>query len=189
MILSDPDTTAGGATLDELFRRAGVRAPDRLALIDPPNKQAIGGGAPRRLTYAETDRTISAMAARLRALGLRADAVVALQLPNTVESVIALLGVLRAGMIAAPLPYLWRQQEIVTALRGLGAKAIVTGGAALARSAMLAAAELFPIRHVCAFGSGLPDGVAPLDDIFSGDVTAARRPRRGRARRPLMSRW
>ena len=37
------------------------------------------------------------------------DAVVGMQLPNTVESVIALLGVLRAGMIAAPLPLLWRR--------------------------------------------------------------------------------
>ena len=171
MILGDPDTAAGGATLDDLFRRAGVRAPDRLALIDPPNKQTIGGGAPRRLNYAETDRAISAMSARLRGLGLRADAVVALQLPNTVEGVIALLGVLRAGMIAAPLPYLWRQREIVAALRGLGAKTIVTAGAAHARSATLAAAELFPIRHVCAFGPDLPDGVAPLDDIFRRDVS------------------
>ena len=168
MILEDTDTTAGGATLDDLFRRAGVRAPDAIALIDPPNKQSFAGGAPRKLTYAEADRLISTMAARLRALGLRADAVVALQLPNTVESVIALLGVLRAGMIAAPLPFLWRQQEIVAALRGIGAKAIVTSGAAAASDATLAAAELFPIRHVCAFGHGLPDGVASLDDIFEG---------------------
>jgi hypothetical protein len=32
---------------------------------------------------------------------------------------------------------------------------------------MLAAAELFPIRQVCAFGGDLPDGVVPLDDIFT----------------------
>ncbi|MEJ2375469.1 MAG: hypothetical protein P8Y53_05775 [Pseudolabrys sp.] len=44
---------------------------------------------------------------------------------------IALLGVLRAGMIAAPL--LWRQQDMVATLRDVGAKAIVTGGAELAR--------------------------------------------------------
>ena len=52
---------------------------------------------------------ISAIAARLRALGLHTDAVVGVQLPNTVESVLTILGVLRAGMIAAPLPLLWRR--------------------------------------------------------------------------------
>ena len=131
MILSDTQQTEGtGATLDDLFRRAGVRRPDALALIDPPNGETITGGAPRRLTYAEADRAISALAAKLRGLSLQTDMVVALQLANTVESVIALLGVLRAGMIAAPLPLLWRKQEMVAALSRIGAKAIVTSSRA-----------------------------------------------------------
>jgi AMP-binding enzyme len=183
MIL-DGDTTAAGATLDELFRRAGVRAPQAPALADPPNRASFTDGAPRTLTYAEADRAISALAARLHGLGLKTDAVVALQLPNTVEGVIALLGVLRAGMIAAPLPLLWRQQEIVAALRGIGAKTIITcaraGAEQPAKTAMLAAAELFPIRHVCAFGRDLPDGIVPLDAVFAADasdlVHAALRP-------------
>ena len=169
MILGD--TTATGATLDELFRRAGVRSPQALALCDPPNRDTFTDGAPRALTYAEADRAISGLAARLHKLGLKTDAVVAIQLPNTVDSVIALLGVLRAGMIAAPLPLLWGHQEIAAALRGIGAKAIIACGRAgaeqPAKTAMRAAAELFPIRHVCAFGRDLPDGVAPLDDVFA----------------------
>ena len=94
-----------------------------------------------------------------------------MQLPNTVESVIAFLGVLRAGMIAAPMPLLWRQQDIVAALGHIGAKAIVTssriGTTAHAEIAMRAAAELFPIRHVCGFGRNLPDGIVSLDDVFT----------------------
>ena len=191
MIL-DGDKAATGATLDELFRRAGVRAPQALALSDPPNRASFTDGAPRQLTYAEADRAISALAARLRGLGLQTDAVVAMQLPNTVESAIALLGVLRAGMIAAPLPLLWRQQEIVAALRGTGAKAIVAcaraGYAQPAKTAMLAAAELFPIRHVCAFGHDLPDGVVPLDEVFAPDASDFMHAPCGRGRRPRMSR-
>lgn len=166
---------AGGnrTTLDDLFRRAGVRRPDACALIDPPNRASFTDGAPRRLTYAEADRLISALAARLRRLGLQTDTVVAMQLPNTVESVIALLGVLRAGMIAVPLPLLWRKQDMVAALRHTGAKAIVTssriGSLAHADIAMQVAAELFPIRYVCGFGRDLPDGVVPLDDLFAPD--------------------
>ena len=74
----------------------------------------------------EADRVISAIAARLRELGLPTDAVVGIQLPNTVESVLTLLGVLRAGMIAAPLPLLWRRADAAAALGRLGASAIVT---------------------------------------------------------------
>lgn len=158
------------ATLDGLFRRAGVRHPEAVALADPPNCADVAGGAPRTLSYAEADRAISGVAARLRDLGLLTDSIVAIQLGNTVESVVALLGVMRAGMIAAPVPLLWRQREMVEALGPLGPKAVITagriGGYAHANNAMQVAADLFPVRYVCAFGSDLPDGVVPLDDVF-----------------------
>ena len=173
MILGDGDPTDGDLdTLDGLFRRAGVRRPDVLALCDAPHR---ADRAPRRLTFAEADRAISGVASRLRALGLMNDSIVAIQLGNTVESVVALLGVLRAGMIAVPLPVLWRQQEMVNALLPLGPKAIITAGRIGAYAhvdiAMHVAAELFPVRHVCAFGKDLPDGVVPLDDVFEAPRT------------------
>jgi hypothetical protein len=176
LILGNPSqATAASAlrgpdTLDDLFRRAALRRPGAIALADPPDRETFTDGAPRRLTYAEADRMISAIAERLLQLGLRTDAIVGIQLPNTVESVLTLLGVLRAGMIAAPLPLLWRQSEITNALRRLGAKALITcghvGSADHAGVAMEAAAELFSIRYVCAFGGNLPDGVVPLDGLY-----------------------
>jgi acyl-CoA synthetase (AMP-forming)/AMP-acid ligase II len=75
-------------------------------------RKRLTGRSPRRLTYAEADRAISTLATKLRGLGLQTDAVVAIHLANTVDSVIALLGVLRAGMIAAPLPLLWRERGV-----------------------------------------------------------------------------
>lgn len=171
-------------TFDDLFRRAAVHDPDALALCDPPNRSAFTDGAPRRLTYAQADRAISALAAKLCRAGLQADTLVAIQLPNTVELVITLLAVLRAGMIAVPLPVLWRQRDILAALRPLGAKAIVTtarvGAVRHADIAGEVGAELFSIRFVCGFGDGLPDGVLTLDDIFeSQTVSALPRPLRG----------
>lgn len=163
----------GGATLDELFRRAGVQSANTVALIDPPNRAAFTDGAPRRLTYAQADRAISALAAKLCRLGLQADTVVAIQLPNTIESVITLLAVLRAGMIAVPLPSLWRQHDLKAALSNVGAKVIITtsrvGRIAHADIAMQVAADLFPIRFICSFGSDLLDGVVPLDDIITAE--------------------
>ena len=168
-----------GPTLDDLFRRAGVRHPHAIALTDPPDRERIDRRAPSTLTFTQADRAISAFAARLRGLGLQADAVVGLQLPNTVESVIALLGVLRAGMIAAPLPLLWRKRDLVDALQCAGATAIVTSGrigdASHAEIATEVAAELFPIRFVCAFGAAGADGVISFDDIFD-DATSGLSP-------------
>ena len=174
MILGESRHTAGSAaTLDDLFRRAGVRHPDSVALVDPPSREEFTDGVPHTLTFAEADRAISALAGKLRGLGLQTDTLIAMQLPNTVESLIALLAILRAGMIAVPIPLLWRQQEIVAALGCVGAKAIVTiarvGSLSHADIAMRAAVDLFQIRHVCAFGCNLPDGVAPLDDIFTSE--------------------
>lgn len=161
---------AGRPTLDDLFRRAAVHDPDALALADPPNRSSFTDGAPRRLTYAQADRAISALAAKFCRAGLQADTLVAIQLPNTVEAVITLLAVLRAGMIAVPLPVLWRQKEILAALRPLGAKAIVTtsriGTVRHADIAGEVGADLFPIRFICGFGDELPDGVLTLDDVF-----------------------
>lgn len=181
MILNGTQHADGNyATLDDLFRRAGVRHADAVALADPPNCESFTSRSPRKLTYAEADRAISALAARLRGLGLQIDTVVAMQLANTVDSVIALLGVLRAGMIAVPLPLLWREQEMVDALGRIGAKAILTssriGADAQAEIAMQVAAELFPIRYICGFGRDLPDGVMPLEDAFVAASTESFQP-------------
>jgi non-ribosomal peptide synthetase component E (peptide arylation enzyme) len=163
-----------GTTLDAIFRRTVARRPDAVAVADPPNRASFTDGEPRRLTYAQADRIVSAIAARMRRLGLATDAVIAVQLPSTVENVLTVLGILRAGMIAASLPLLWRQSDLIAGLGRIGAKAIVTsaraGGFDHCALAMQAAAELFPVRYVCGFGPRLPDGVIPLDDLMTGEA-------------------
>ena len=164
-------------TLDDLFRRAVDRRGDAVALIDPPDRAAFTDGAPRRLTYQEADRVVSAIAARLIDQGLKTDAIVALQLPNTVDGVLALLGVLRAGMIAVPLPLLWRQAEAAQALSRIGARAFITcrriGPVDHGELAMHIAAETFTIRFLCSFGADTLDGMVALDDVYEQDTTVA----------------
>src|SRR6266581_329926 len=86
----------GPGSVDDLFRRAAERTPDAWALVDPPDREHFTDAAPRRLTYAGAERAVEAMASRLLDLGLPAGSIVAFQIPNLVESVVALLGVLRA---------------------------------------------------------------------------------------------
>ena len=180
MILDDPrgapaTTRIGGrATLDGMLRQAARRRPDEVALLDPPNRESFTDGRPRSLTYAQADRMVSAIAGRLRRLGLSTDAIVGIQVANTVESVLTLLGALRAGMIAMPLPMLWHRADVVAALSRVSASALIVSGriGAVDHSelAMRAAAEVFPVRHVCGYGRDLPDGFLPLDDLFGADT-------------------
>ncbi len=166
----------GPGSVDDLFRRAAARTPDAWALIDPPDRAHFTDAAPRRLTYAGADRAIEALAGRLLDLGLAPGSIVALQMPNVVESLIALLGVLRAGMIAAPMPLLWRQADAVTALGRLAPRALIVVGrvGAVDHGEIVShvAAEIFAVRFVCGFGSELPDGVIALDEVFDATTRA-----------------
>jgi hypothetical protein len=165
-------------TLDALFRRILARKPDAPALLDPVNKQRITGQAPRRLTFAEADREISALAAHFIEAGLPSNSVVAVQLPNTVEFMLTVLAAHRAGLVVALFPLLWRQAELTVALNRTGARAIVTAaridGVSHADLAMNAAAEAFSIRHVCGFGNDLPEGMASLDQALESGSAATR---------------
>ncbi|ABE39853.1 putative acid-CoA ligase [Rhodopseudomonas palustris BisB5] len=164
-------------TLDGLFRRILARQPDAIALIDPADKQRVTGQPPARLTYAQADRAISALAAHFTASGLPANSVIALQLPNTIEFPLTILAAHRAGLVVALLPQLWRQADITTALNRTGARAIVStrwiDGVSHADLAMNAAAEAFSIRYVGGFGDDLPEGMASLDVAMTEDVPAA----------------
>lgn len=163
----------GAGTLDAILACHAVRDGGALALVDPPDRELVMDGAPRRLSFAEAERAVAALAALLRGLGLPTGAVIGIHLPNTVEAVISLLAVSRAGMVAAPLPLLWRQAEATKALSSAGARALIAGGAGAgathAELAMHFAADSFNVRFVCAFGASLPDDVVPLDGIFDPD--------------------
>jgi hypothetical protein len=170
--------TNASPTLDGLFRRILARKPDALALLDPLNKPRVTGQPPKRLTFAQADRAISALAAHFIAAGLPAHSVVAVQLPNTIEFALTVLAAHRAGLVVALLPSLWRQAELTMALNRTGARAIVTmgkiDGVVHADLAMNAAAEAFSIRHVCGFGDDLPEGMASLDVALADESTTTR---------------
>jgi hypothetical protein len=170
--------TSPPPTLDGLFRRVLARQPDAPALLDPLNKSRITGQPPKRLSFAEADRAISALSAHFIESGLPNNSVIAVQLPSTVEFMLTVLAAHRAGLVVALLPMLWRQAELTVALNRTGARAIVTtswiDGVNHADLAMNAAAEAFSIRHVCGFGSDLPEGMASLDLIIDNPSATTR---------------
>jgi uncharacterized lipoprotein YbaY len=182
MILGDPAAATPLAlsdrlTIDEVFRRTAARQPAALALCDPPDREAFTDGAPRRFTFAAAEQVVAATAALLQSLALPPDSVVGIQLPNIAENILTMLGVLRAGMIAAPLPPAWRRAEAVAALSRVNAKVLITcarvGAFDHGHLARQIAAEVFSIRYVCGFGAKLPDGVVALDGVFSAPAGTA----------------
>ena len=84
--------------------------------------------------------------------------------------IIVLLGIWRAGLIAAPMPLLWRQADAVAALGKVTPRALVAvrrvADTDHSEIAMHLAAEIFAVRYVCGFGPNLPDGVIGLDHVF-----------------------
>jgi AMP-binding enzyme len=190
---TDPKSNPPGAppSLDDVFRRIVARQPNIPALIDPPDKRRVTGEAPIGLTFAEADLAVSSLASQFISSGLPVGSIVAIQLPNTVEFMLTVLAALRAGLVVALLPQLWRQAELSAALNRTSARAIVTmgliDGVNHADLAMNAAVEAFSIRCVFGFGSNLPEGMTPLDMSAAPTGPAAHFPAQDARRAAMIS--
>jgi hypothetical protein len=154
---SSAEELAAGVSLDALFRSNARARPDAPALIS----------STLLFSYAETDAAIERLARRLRSFEMPPESVVAVQLPNIPEAVIALLGTMRAGFVPAPVPVPWRRADLVAALATVQPKASISlarvGDERPAEVMCEAAAELFQLSFPCAFGEDVPDGVIALD--------------------------
>ncbi|GAA0781435.1 acid--CoA ligase [Roseibium denhamense] len=157
--------------LDELFRITAAEHPDRLAIVDAPDRASWTGGTPRKLTYAEADREIDRLAAFFGVVGLTSDHVVGVQAPNTVDTVVAILAALRANLIVSPLPLHWRQKNVLEALNSIGAKGFIAADRVETRDVGAAArdvaADLFSLRFVFGLGKDIPDGLIELGPMLA----------------------
>ncbi|UHQ95180.1 class I adenylate-forming enzyme family protein [Haloterrigena alkaliphila] len=102
----------GDETLLERFAETADRHPERTAVVEPPNTQALVDREPERLTYAELSSAVDAVGASLRERGLGKDDFVVVQSPNTWELAVLYLAVARAGAITSPMPIQWRRHEL-----------------------------------------------------------------------------
>jgi acyl-CoA synthetase (AMP-forming)/AMP-acid ligase II len=153
-----------GDTFDELLRQRVAAAPDAPAVADPPNTQELIGRDPVRWTWAELDAEVDRLAAVLFEHGVRAEDVVAVQLPNCSVLVAAFLAVVRLGAIVTPFPVSYREHELTGMCARTKARVLVTvaefGGRSLAAAALTAG-----VPTVLALANGaLPAGVLALPE-------------------------
>jgi acyl-CoA synthetase (AMP-forming)/AMP-acid ligase II len=163
-----------GWTMLDRFDRNARNHPDRTAVVDPPNKDALLGLDQERLSYEEFQRRVDAIATALRREGLETDDVVVVQLPNCWELTALYLAVARAGGIISPLPIEWRRHELthVTDL----ADATMYVGTDRTDYDFLALAETLQSEYDSL------EHVVPLDEVRSvaaADVDASLFPRVG----------
>ncbi|HEX6289378.1 MAG TPA: amino acid adenylation domain-containing protein, partial [Herpetosiphonaceae bacterium] len=91
-------TDLHAACAHQLFEAQAARTPDAAALVF-----AQAGAAPQQLTYAELDRRANQLAHELRSLGVGPEVPVAIGMERSIELVVALLAVLKAGGVYLPL--------------------------------------------------------------------------------------
>jgi mycobactin salicyl-AMP ligase len=178
MILSDSTLeeryvktgTWGRVTLDSLLARAAKRSPDKVALISETND-----GNVRTHTFAELNSKVDALADFFFEAGLRHDNTVVMQMEPSSEAVMTYLALLRAGLVAVPIPVTWGTKDMVRALNALSPRALIagnhSGNSQNINTLYDLASELFSVRMVGGFGSNLPDGAVDLDTMlrsFSG---------------------
>ncbi|MCZ4107368.1 class I adenylate-forming enzyme family protein [Brevundimonas diminuta] len=157
----------GEDTLDDLFRRHVAARPDAESVVDPINREAIMGGAPARLTWAEVEDRVARYVAVLHAAGVGRDDVVAVQLPNVIELGLIYLACIRLGAIVSPAPVQYREHELAYIVGKTDAKAVVTtariGKHAHAEMMLTVMADAPALTTVLIVGGDAPAGTLDLD--------------------------
>jgi non-ribosomal peptide synthetase component F len=105
-----------GATLPQLFAAQAAATPDAVAVVF----------AGEELSYGELDGRANQLAHHLRALGVGAESVVGVCLERSLELVVALLGILKAGGGYLPLDPEYPAERLSFMLADAGAAVLIT---------------------------------------------------------------
>lgn len=108
------------AAVEEKFRHRVGATPSAPALVDDG----------LQLTYAQLDAETAQLAARLRALGVTAEQVVAVKVDRRLEAVIAMLAVQKAGGVYLPMESLAPVERTRTILADSGTRVLFVGSTA-----------------------------------------------------------
>lgn len=117
----------GDQTLADLFFANARKYPDRLALVDAPNRADFAFGDTHRLTYAEMRTEVERLAGALIAAGIGKDDVIVIQLPNISEFVSLYFAAATIGAIVSPVAVQYRSHELSAMFDIVEPKAFICG--------------------------------------------------------------
>ncbi len=121
----------------------------------------------KRLTYGEVNAQAEALAAGLLSLGVRRGDRVAVFMDNSVEAVVSVFGVLKAGAAFLMINPATRTEKLEYILNDSGAAVLLTQEG---RSTVARRSACPHLRAVAAEGGG--EGVIPLTELLSGRAPA-----------------
>lgn len=137
-------------TLRELLAAQAARTPDAIALVDGRNS----------LTFREVRRRVTALAGRLRALGVRPGDVVAVGLPRSASLSLSILAVIEAGAAYLPLELGYPADRLGFMLSDARPRALMTDAAS--RPLFGAAVPVLSVDDEAEFSPPAPDdGLTP----------------------------
>ena len=165
-------------TVQRLFADRVREYGDELAVVDPPNKHDFVDLPLQRVTWNELDGQVDALAAALLRNGVGEGDILAVQLPNTVELVVAYLAAWRVRAIISPLPVQYRRHELVELGNIAGISAFLTsdriGKRDAAADVVSMRADIPSLRTVLYYGPSSVDGAVSLATVLSTVDAAAR---------------
>jgi acyl-CoA synthetase (AMP-forming)/AMP-acid ligase II len=175
----------GDTRIHDLFDANARANPDRLAIVDAPNRADLVGTPAQRLTFAATAALADGYSLSLARLGLGKDDVLVTQLPNIAEYPALYVAAMRLGIVVSPVPMQFRRHELEQIVRLTNAKAILTIdqlkgadqiGIALTLSADLAkegiALQVLSLRSATSTTETPPGAIAFVAAILDAKSTA-----------------
>jgi acyl-CoA synthetase len=170
-------------TVQQLFADRVREYGNNLAVVDPPNKQDFVDLPLQRPTWNELSDQVDRLAAVLRRYGIGEGDVLAVQLPNTVELVVAYLAAWRVRAIISPLPVQYRRHETVELGNIAQIAAFLTSDRIAKRAAaeeiVAMKADIGSLRTVLYYGPSTVEGavsvateLAAVDDASLAEVAA-----------------
>ena len=167
-------------TVQQLFIDRVTEFGDELAAIDPSNKADLVDLPEQRASWNHLDAQVERLAAVLLANGIGEGDVLAVQLPNIVELIVAYLAAWRVRAIVSPLPVQYRRHEVVE-LGNIGEPLAFLTSDRIAQRAVAAEvvhmkADIPSLKTVLYYGptdvAGAHSVATALAEISADDLTA-----------------
>jgi long-chain acyl-CoA synthetase len=117
------------------------------------------------ITFAQMNRRVDALANGLTRLGLRAEDVCILMMPNSLNWALIYYSLSKLGAVVVPVNFLYRQRELEYIFRDAGARAFV-GHCDYLKEAVAVLDSLPHMKIRIAEGDQVPAGFTPLKELF-----------------------
>lgn len=115
----------GDETLAAMFLRNAAAHPERMAMIDAPNRAHFAFGSQQRLTYRAMQTEVERLAGALLSAGIGKDDVLLVQLPNISELVNVYFAAAMIGAVISPVAVQYRGHELSGMMEVVKPKAFI----------------------------------------------------------------